>query len=144
MKQLPLILILLLGSLSAQHVPSNERGENDYRRRTDIDGNQVRTSILNFGLTGRTGATEGEIPYEWPINTGRHYIALTALFVGSEVVINDTTTKPLVTVPLGRNNDQTGKSMMFEPVPEYLNFNSDRIAKSDEPETWPRVWPDKL
>jgi len=129
--------------LTAQHVPSDERGDPDFRRKTDIDGNKVRTTIFNFGLTGRTGAVPGEIPYEWPINTGRHYIALTALFVGAEVETEDQGKKPIVTVPLGRFSP-SGESMMFEPVPGYLNLDSDRIAKSDEPDTWPPIWPDKL
>jgi len=143
-----LLLTLLLfcltpGSSLGQHVPSKERGDPNYRRKTDIDGNKVRTSIFNFGLTGRTGAVPGEIPYEWPINSGKHYIALTGLFVGAEVLTEEGELKPFVTVPLGRTDNQ-GNSMMFEPVPTYLNPNSDRIAKSDEPDTWPTVWPDKL
>ncbi|MFB0515679.1 MAG: hypothetical protein ACETWG_03635 [Candidatus Neomarinimicrobiota bacterium] len=136
-------LLVLSGTLTGQHVPSDERGDPNFRRQTDIDGNKVRTSIFNFGLTGRTGALPGEIPYEWPINTGKHYIALTALFVGSEVITESGEVKPMVTVPLGREDD-AGNSMKFEPVPEYLNLDSDRIAKSDEPETWPEVWPDKM
>lgn len=126
-----------------QHVPTEERGDPNFRRKTDIDGNKVRTSVFNFGLTGRTGANPGEIPYEWPINSGKHYIALTALFVGSEVKTEAGDIKPFVTVPLGRNDNQ-GNSMMFEPVPGYLNPNSNLIAKSDEPDTWPLVWPDKM
>lgn len=138
-----LTIAIITSSISAQHIPTTERGDPNYRRQTDIDGNKVRTSIFNFGLTGRTGAVPGEIPYEWPINTGHYYIALTGLFVGAEVTTEEDDIKPFVTVPLGRN-DNDGNSMMFEPVPEYLNPNSDRIAKSDEPETWPESWPDKM
>ena len=132
--------------ISAQHVPSLERGDPDYRRQTDIDGNKVRATIFNEGVTGRTGALPGMVPYEWPINTGKHYIAMTQLFVGAEleIILEDTVVyKPMVTVPGGRTDDQ-GNSMMFEPVPEYLNPNSKRIAKSDEVDTWPESWPDKL
>ncbi len=138
-----LIALLISGSVIGQHIPTTERGDPNYRRKTEIDGNKVRTSIFNFGLTGRTGAVPGEIPYEWPINSGKHYIALTGLFVGAEVLTEEGELKPFVTVPLGRTDNQ-GNSMMFEPVPEYLNPNSDRIAKSDEPETWPEIWPDKM
>lgn len=165
-----LIATILSTFLVGQHIPTSERGDPNYRRQTDIDGNKVRTSIFNFGLTGRTGANPGEIPYEWPINTEQYYVALTGLFVGAEVQTesgepyedlngNDLYDlgepfddlnanevwdgyKPFVTVPLGRNDDD-GNSMMFEPVPEYLNPNSDRIAKSDELDSWPEYWPDK-
>ena len=44
------------------HVPSKERADVDAARKTDIDGNLVRTTIFNYGLTGRTGGTPGEIP----------------------------------------------------------------------------------
>ncbi|MFC1480729.1 hypothetical protein ACFL6E_00585 [Candidatus Neomarinimicrobiota bacterium] len=147
-KQFALVLLqlLIVGMLFGQHVPTDERGDYNYRRQTDIDGNKVRTTIFNYGLTGRTGAVAGEIPYEWPINSGQHYIALTALFVGSEVVVADgdsTAIKPFVTVPLGRTDDFSN-SMTFEPVPAYMNPSSNRIAKSDEPETWPEIWPDKM
>jgi hypothetical protein len=138
-----LSLVVVYPWLAGQHVPSRERGNPNFRRQTDIDGNKVRTSIFNFGLTGRTGAVPGEIPYEWPINSGRHYIALTGLFVGAEVLTEEGDLKPFVTVPLGREDNQ-GNSMMFEPVPEYLNPNSNLIAKSDEPDSWPEIWPDKL
>lgn len=138
-----LMILFVVSGLWGQHIPSTERGDPNFRRQTDIDGNKVRTSIFNFGLTGRTGAVPGEIPYEWPINTGHHYIALTGLFVGAEVVTEEGSTKPFVTVPLGRT-DKDGNSMMFEPVPEYLNPQSDLIAKSDEPDSWPEEWPDKL
>lgn len=138
-----LCTLAILAPSFSQHIPSDERGDPNYRRQTDIDGNKVRTSIFNFGLTGRTGAVPGEIPYEWPINTGKHYIALTGLFVGGEVVTEEGDTLPMVTTPLGRT-DNEGNSMMFEPVPGYLNPDSKLIAKSDEPDSWPPVWPDKM
>lgn len=144
--KLPKTVILILVYLTiafSQHVPTDERGDPNYRRMTDIDGNKVRTSIFNFGLTGRTGAVPGEVPYEWPINTGKHYIALTGLFTGAEVITEEGDTLPFVTTPLGRT-DNDGNSMMFEPVPEYLNSNSSLIAKSDEPDSWPTIWPDKM
>ncbi|HIA78600.1 MAG TPA: hypothetical protein EYO07_00340, partial [Candidatus Marinimicrobia bacterium] len=71
-------IIVFLSLLLAQ---SGERGDPDFRRSTNIDVNKVRTTIFNFGITGRTGANPGEIPYEWPVNSGQHYIAMTALAV---------------------------------------------------------------
>src|ERR1043166_572315 len=82
-----LALLLFTGVWSpaqVQHVPSKERVDPTLRRRTEIDGNNVRTSVFNFVFSGRTGANQG-VPYEWPKNTGRVYIALVALFVGGEV-----------------------------------------------------------
>ena len=53
-------IFLLLTFLWSQ---SDERGDPDYRRSTNIDVNKVRTTIFNYGITGRQSATPGEIPY---------------------------------------------------------------------------------
>lgn len=125
------------------HVPSKERGDPRFRRKTNIDANLVRTTIFNFGLTGRTGVVPGEIPYEWPKNTNRHYIALTGIFIGAETEDASGETIHIVDVPTFRSSPD-GRSWNMEPVPEYLNPESNKIAISDDPSSWPPVWPDKL
>ena len=132
-------IIVFLSLLLAQ---SGERGDPDFRRSTNIDVNKVRTTIFNFGITGRTGANPGEIPYEWPVNSGQHYIAMTALAVGAEVTTNEGEVRPLVTIPF--RSDQSGNSMAWEPVSGYLNPNSQKLAISDDENTWPDTWPDKM
>ena len=86
---LPLVLGAVLvggpafaqGTIDRNHVPSDERVDLFERRQTDLDGNVIRTTVFNFGQTGRTSETPGDgIPYEWPRNTRRNYIALTGLF----------------------------------------------------------------
>ena len=121
---------------------SEDRGDPNFRRSTNIDVNKVRTTIFNFGITGRTGANPGEIPYEWPVNSNQHYIAMTALAVGAEVKANSGVKRVLVTIPF--RSDQSGNSMAWEPVPGYLNPNSQKIAISDDEVTWPLNWPDKM
>ena len=121
---------------------SEDRGDPNFRRSTNIDVNKVRTTIFNFGITGRTGANPGEIPYEWPVNSNQHYIAMTALAVGAEVKANSGVKRVLVTIPF--RSDQSGNSMAWEPVPGYLNPNSQQIAISDDEVTWPLNWPDKM
>jgi len=126
------------------HEPSELRGDPTERRKTNIDGNQVRTTIFNYGQTGRTEANApGEIPYEWPKNTQQHYIALTGLFVGGEVVNVQGDTIKIVDVPNYRTNPQ-GDTWNLEPVPEYTSEDTNMIAKSTVPESWPDYWPDKL
>ena len=45
--------VLFIASMSlawaqdANHVPSDHRGDPKYRRKTEIDGNQIRASIFN-------------------------------------------------------------------------------------------------
>ncbi len=148
-----LFFLLLIGlPLEAfpQHVPSSERGDPTLRRKTDIDGNNIRATIFNTGLTGRTGVVPGEIPYEWPKNTKRYYIALTGIFIGGEV--SDLDGNPLQVVDVVQyRSSPSGKSWSFEPVPGYMNPNytdpnaNVGIAKSTDPQSWPpNGWADKM
>ena len=127
---------------AGQHTPSDERGDPNYRRDTNIDVNRVRATVFNYGVTGRTGADPSQYPFEWPVNSGKMYIAMTALAVGAEVVNEDSTLKPLVTIPF--RSDQSGNSIAWQPVPSYLNPNSEKLARSDDENTWPPNWPDKM
>ncbi len=127
---------------AGQHNPSDERGDPNYRRDTNIDINRVRATVFNYGITGRTGADPSQYPFEWPVNSGKMYIAMTALAVGAEVVNEDSTLKPLVTIPF--RSDQSGNSIAWQPVSSYLNPNSEKLAKSDNEDTWPLNWPDKM
>jgi hypothetical protein len=143
------LIALLLGAVNAgpawcqiNHVPSKERVDPTLRRRTEIDGNNVRTSVFNFAFSGRTGAGQG-VPYEWPKNTNRVYIALLALFVGAEAVDDSGKTIHIVDLPAYRQNPANGADWNINPVPGYFNLAKGKIAKSDEPDTWPSFWPDK-
>ncbi len=124
------------------HEPTDERGDPNYRRQTDIDVNKVRATTFNYGLVGRTGNVPGEIPFEWPVNSGHYYIAMAALAVGAEYTAEDGSTVKMVTVN-GRQ-DNSGNSKGWEPVPGYLNSTSTKIAISDDEDTWPTSWPDKM
>ena len=81
------IVILLFQFISGQHIPSAERGDPNYRRNTDLDVNQVRSTIHNWGYTGKTSEFSG-YGYEWPVNSGNEYIWLTGLAVGASVEID--------------------------------------------------------
>ena len=141
------------GQIDRDHVPSSLRVDADQNRQSDLDGNQVRTSVFNFGQTGRTSDTPDEIPYEWPKNTRRNYIALTGLFVGAEVELNDPDsprfgqTQAIFDVPNYRPNDASPNDpWTFAPIRGFVNPADEDlgIARSDRPETWPSFWPDKL
>ena len=64
------------------------------------------------------------------------------LAVGAEVTTNEGEVRPLVTIPF--RSDQSGNSMAWEPVSGYLNPNSQKLAISDDENTWPDTWPDKM
>ena len=126
--------------------PGKERVDGTYKRRTEIDGNNVRTSVFNYLFSGRLGAGQG-VAYEWPKNTRREYIALVALWIGGEVIDNSGNIVRIVDLPAFRSNPANGADWNMLPIPGY--FNDKRpgggiIAKSDDPTSWPDRWPDKL
>ncbi len=134
------------GQVDRDHVPSRERVDLFERRQTDLDANVVRTTVFNFGQTGRTGAGPDEIPYEWPRNTRRHYIALTGLFAGAEVTGESGEREWIVDVPNYRTNqNDPSQAWTWAPISGYVNTTDEDlgIARSDRPETWPAFWPDK-
>ncbi len=143
-----LILILLSASttFSQSHVPGNERGDVNSRTHSQLQANNVKTTIHNFGFTGRTGGQfpiDVETPYEWYKNTGQVYMALNSIFIGAEVVNNNGDTLHIVEVPTFRNAPD-GSSWNFEPIPGYYNSSLNQIADSQNPSTWPEFWPDRL
>ena len=141
-----LVLAASAAPVAAQdYEPSEERIDLFDRRQTDLDANVVRTTVFNFGMTGRTSADPSEIPYEWPRNSNRHYIALTGLFAGAEVVGESGEREYIVDVPL-RANDSGNDIWSWAAIGGYVNPASEDlgIARSDVPESWPPFWPDKL
>jgi len=135
-----------LFSQVANHIPSDERGNPNLRRKSNIDGNNLRATVFNFGMSGRTSARPDEIPYEWPKNTNRIYIALVGIWMAGEVKNEDGEITHLVDFPAFRQSP-SGTSWNLEPVPGFLNPDANSIARSDNPESWPTAaqggWRDK-
>lgn len=143
---LNIILIFLLYSETlAQYIPGKERGDPKYRAKGQMEGNNIRTTIQNYGLTGRWGGVPiyEQTPYEWPKNTGQVYLAMTQLWVGGEVVDNTGTIQKIVNIGNQRLSPE-GKSWNFEPVPGYYNPKKQQVATSVDKETWPSFWPDRM
>lgn len=141
-----LLTILIISSVStAQYKPGTERGDPKYRAKGQMEGNNIRTTIQNYGLTGRWGGAPiyEQTPYEWPKNTGQVYLAMTVLWVGGEVFDTAGNLQRIVTVGNGRTSPE-GKSWNFEPVPGYYNPNRQEVATSVNDETWPPYWPDRM
>ena len=144
-----MILLLLIGygmvnfSL-AQYKPGKERGDPSKRAKGQLEGNQVRTTIQNYGLTGRTSGVPiyEQTPYEWPKNSGEVYLAMTQTWVGAEVTDNLGRTLHIIDIANGRTSPDN-KSWNFEPVPGYYNDQTGEVASSSNPATWPAFWPDR-
>ena len=138
------VITTSLCELNAQpYCPRNEWGNQNVRRRSDVDTNNLHLSVFNFGMLGRTGSGQG-VPFEWPKGTGRNYIALSAMFIGAEVIDDTERTIRIVDLPNYRTNQATGEPWVNQPVPEYLRPSPIEIARSDDPSTWPPVWVDKM
>ena len=133
-------LILILLAFGYSYEPSAERGDPNYRRTTNIDVNQVRSTIYNWGYTGKTAVYTG-YGYEWPVNSGNEYIWLTGLAVGAQIQSESEDSSVLISTIL--RNDAAGNSISWEPVKEYLNSGSEKVAISDDRNSWPDYWPDK-
>ncbi len=149
MRSTAAVLICLAATASAQiisHTPSDFRGDVNLRRNSNVDGNNIRTTIFNSGYSGDPSNRPDYIEYEWPKNTNRIYIALVNILLGGEVTSDDGETIYLVEVPTGRS-DPAGNSWNMEPVPGFLDPQQSEIARSDQPQSWPtagqRGWRDK-
>ena len=140
--------IVSVSNISAQYVPSQERGNDAIRTKQQMEGNQINTTIFNFGHTGRF---DGQAPqseqttYEWPKNTGHVYLAHTSLIIGADVVDRTGATQKIIDFAAWRTSPE-GKSWVLNPVPGYLNANRDplRIATDVDETTWPDSWPDRM
>ncbi len=129
------------------HVPSKERVKFEEIRQTDIDANLVRTSVFNYGLTGRLTANPQQIPWEWPKNSRQRYMAAAVVSYGAEVLHNGQPLR-LFMPALARSDPADGsKDWELMPVSGYLNTalgSQSQIANRLNPNSWPAVWPDKL
>lgn len=141
--------MLLATAASAQvtgHVPSDERGVPELRRFTNMDGNSIRTSVFNTGISGGPNEWPEAIPYEYPKNTGRIYISIVGIWLGGEVEDESGNTIQIIDQPMWRDSP-AGDSWNMEAVQGFLNPESDDLARSDDPSTWPPAseggWRDK-
>jgi hypothetical protein len=144
-----LLLIITVTSLQGQVInykPSDFRSDPNYRRNSNIDGNNIRATIFNSGYSGNPNGQANYIDYEWPKNTGRIYIALISFWAAGEVVDNTGKTIHLVEMPVFKT-DPNGNSWNFEPVPGFINPQQQEIARSDDKNSWPQDyqggWRDK-
>ncbi len=142
--------VLLSGVTNAQvleHIPSDFRGDVIYRKDSNVDGNNIRVTIFNSGYSGNPGNRPDYVNYEYPKNTNRIYIALVDILLGGEVKSNSGEIIQLVEVPEGRTNPTTGNSWNIEPVPGFTDAQQNEIARSDDPNSWPKSvqggWGDK-
>jgi len=143
-----LVINLLAGKI--QHIPSDNRGDPNYQRYSYLDGNNVRVSVHNQGLSGQADSGDpNDLIFEWPKNTKRRYIYFVSTWIGGEVV-NDQGQKLNIVDVSHLRTDPAGNSWSLAPVPGFLNPDhpDKELARSDDATSWPRGadggWRDKL
>lgn len=118
-------------------------GDIQYRRESTTNGNLVRTLFYNNGEIGQWPFSPSG---EWPSGSGHGYIDGIALLVTSEVSTDAGVIHPLQTSyrEWMDRDPVTGKLWGFEPLPGYSNAQSENIAISTDPNSWPESWPSAL
>jgi hypothetical protein len=121
-----------------------------FYRTAVMDGNNIKTVFGNWGVIsqpanlGHRGA--------W-INASNGYIGDESFFVGIELPINDynndgvpDTVHSVIACPVDRpqqmprDEGPMGDQWSFMPESTSINLNSQSVAMSDDPTTWPSSW----
>jgi hypothetical protein len=143
--------VLITGKILSQvqpYIPSDQRGDQNFRAFSNIDGNNIRASVFNNGYSGAPREVPESVNFEWPKNTNRIYVSIVGIWIGGEVQTDDGSTAHIVDIFAWRTSPSQ-KSWTFEPVPGFQNPELDplQIAKSDNKTTWPPAsqngWRDK-
>jgi len=139
------VLLMVDISYSQQSQPADidARGNREWRRRGIMNGNLVRTIYFNHAQVANW---PDQPSGEWPKGSGHSYLDGVASWVAAEVVdVNGRTIHPLETNyrEFIDKDPVTGLEWGWQPLPNYLNPDQESPARSDKPETWPNIWPDK-
>ncbi len=128
-----------------QKYRDDAKGDIQNRREGTMDGNQVRTLFYNNGEVGQW-------PYqpsgEWPKGTGQSYLDGVAVLIATEMTApgNNQVVHPLQTSyrEWMDKDPSTGLIWGLEPLPGYMNPQSEKPAINTDPTSWPEFWPSAL
>jgi len=137
-----LSILLMIQNLKSQ-VPAEQRGHHRYRKAGIHNGNRVETEFFNYG---QVAYYQHEYAGVWPKGTKQSYMDGITPFVAGEFIDihGDTIHSVLSAYREGMDYSTiTGLPWGWEPRPGYANPKTDKIAMSDDPESWPEYWPDK-
>jgi hypothetical protein len=119
-------------------------GDRLYRKMGIMDGNLVRTMYFNQGEVARW---PDQPSGEWPKGTGHSYLDGVCMLVGAEVIAASGDTLHLMETSYREWFDfdpVTGTPWGWEPIPGYVNPSSTKPAISNNPDSWPEIWPDPV
>lgn len=151
------LMALLLASLVAGigtelYAQVKEHGDFLQERAGIHSGNRIRTTIFNTGWLGRRPGRVEDFGGEWPINSGHFFIGDVDVVVGAEVLDRKGQTKQIVVTPRGPQvSARTGQQSpdgrqwwTWEALPGYASADTNILAFSHLPISWPDFWPDRL
>ncbi len=157
------ILLLALGCAMAAgpggaSVPPEQRGRIDAERSGFHDAANIRTVFWNFGMVGDYPPDPGNVDLsvfhsvEVPKGSGMNYSDGITPFVLAKIKTRDSLDVFLMETGFRERqaiSPQFNRVMRFEPRPGYFQadptINKARSpAMSNDPRTWPAVWPDRL
>jgi len=114
-----------------------------------MDGNLILTLFYNFGGIGNWSIAGRLNSGIYPKGSGRSYFAEFTPIIGAEVYNADGLPVHIFSdgiVVDSRNQmdkDENGRQLGFDPIAGYANPLQDKIAMSDDPDSWPTSWPGK-
>ncbi len=144
LSSIPLLMLILASSTSILTAQENLHGDRQYRKEGILDGNLVSTLFLNHGEVAHWGYQPSGV---WPKGSGHSYVDGIAPFVIAKVKTNDGEEVILLETQYREFMDLhpvTGHPMGLEPLPGYTNQGQNSPALSDDQNSWPSYWPDKL
>ncbi|NOY78926.1 MAG: hypothetical protein GXO76_13770 [Calditrichaeota bacterium] len=130
--------------VSAQYVIDRHKGNELYDKWGWLNGNQI---LIPFSNHGEVGHYPWPHSGEWPKGQNGHtYIDGICMIV--QAAANDIHGKRIHPLETNYREDNkvspTGKIWGWTPLPGYANPNQDSPALSDDPNTWPAFWPDRM
>ena len=129
-------------------------GERTFRKWGQMNGNLVNTPFINYGMFGNW--PNNPDPSEWPKGSGHTYVEGITPILSTEIVDLDGNVVHPAVVGYRELIDSgpDGTPWGYEPRPGWDGKNFERgpfpfgsnitPAMSNNPQSWPNVWPDKL
>ena len=159
-----IILLLLTWPYILNAQLENLHGDERYSYSGLHSGNMIRTTFYNDGQVGTRVTSPDDIGGEWPINSGRNYLAKLATFFGAEVKDTEGQIKHIMSESNGSRTGglegsessgdwgPNGEWWTMTPLPGFANDDpppekspvGPRIAMSHWDWSWPATWPDKM
>lgn len=123
-------------------------GNGLYKKKGIMDGNLVRTMYFN---QAEVGHWPDQPSGEWPKGTGHSYLDGVCLLVGTKLKVVSPSGDTLTITPIEAayrewmdNDPITNEPWGWEPVPGYVESSSSKPAISNDPLSWPYLWPDAI